>query len=83
MKSEKFLNFSLFAFSYSLLVLFMQLMLAAAATKLFELQPVWRVLFVLRRHVITLLTLGALQNNVVSRHTSSFVLGPLSLVLCK
>ena len=51
----------------------MQLVLAAAATELFELKPVRRVLLVLSRHVIALFALGALQNNVISRHTSSVV----------
>jgi hypothetical protein len=55
-----------------LLVLFMQPMAAAATAKLFKLKPVRRVLFVLGRHVITLFALGALQNNVISRHKSSF-----------
>jgi len=35
-------------------------MAAAAAAKLFELEPVWRVLFVLCRHVVALFALGAL-----------------------
>jgi hypothetical protein len=46
-------------------------MAAAATAKLFELQPVWRALFVFRRYVITLFALGALQNNIVSRHSTS------------
>ena len=49
----------------------MQLVLAAAAAELFELEPVRRVLFVLRRHVIALFALSALQNNVISRHKNS------------
>jgi hypothetical protein len=56
----------------SLFVLAVQLVLAAAAAELFELQPVRRVLFVLRRHVVALFALRALQNYVISRHT----LGP-------
>ena len=47
-------------------------MLAAATAELLELKPVRRVLFILGRHVIALFALGALQNNVISRHTSSF-----------
>ena len=43
-------------------------MLAAAAAELIELKPVRRVLFVLRRYVIALFALGALQNDVISRH---------------
>jgi hypothetical protein len=46
----------------------MQRMAAAAATKLLELKPIRRVLFVLRRHVIALFAFGALQNDVISRH---------------
>jgi hypothetical protein len=41
---------------------------AAATAELFEFQPVRRVLFILRRHVIALFALGALQNYVISRH---------------
>ena len=62
---------SLVARHLSLLILSMQLVLAAAAAELFELEPVRRVLFVLRRHVIALFALSALQNYVISRHTSS------------
>jgi hypothetical protein len=51
------------------LILFVQRMAAAAATELFELKPVRRVLFVFRRHVIALFALRALQNNVISRHS--------------
>jgi hypothetical protein len=43
-------------------------MAAAATTELLELKPVGRVLFVLRRNVIPLFALGALQNNVISWH---------------
>ena len=46
-------------------------MAAAATAELIHLKPVRRVLFVLGRHVIALFALGALQNNVISRHTSS------------
>ena len=52
----------------SLFVFPVQRVAAAATAELLELQPVGRVLFVLRRHVIALLTLGALQNYVISRH---------------
>jgi hypothetical protein len=48
-----------------------QAVLAAAATELIKLKPVRRVLFVLRRDVVTLFALGALQNDVISRHKSS------------
>ena len=41
-------------------------MAAATAAELFELQPVRRVLLVLRRYVIALLTIRTLQNNIVS-----------------
>jgi hypothetical protein len=53
---------------HNLFVFFMQLMFTAPATELFELKPVRRVLFVLGRYVIALFALGALQNNVISRH---------------
>jgi len=43
-------------------------MATAATTKLFELQPVRRSLFIFCRNVIAFLTLGALQNYIVSRH---------------
>jgi hypothetical protein len=49
-----------------LLVLTVQRVAAATATELFELKPVRRGLLVLRRHVIALLTIRALQNDVVS-----------------
>jgi hypothetical protein len=55
-------------------------MAAAAATILFELKPVWRVLFVLCRHVIALFALCALQNNVISRHKTSIVGVPWPVV---
>ena len=51
----------------------MQRVATAATAELLELKPVRRVLFVLGRHVIALLTISALQNNVVSsafRHFS-------------
>ena len=51
----------------------MQRVAAAATAELFELQPVRRGLFVLGRHVIPLLALGALQNYVISWHKYSSV----------
>ena len=48
-----------------------QAVAAAAAAELVELKPVRRVLLVLRRDVVTLFALGALQNYVISRHKSS------------
>ena len=51
---------------------------AATSTELFELKPVRRGLFVLRRYVIPLFALRALQNYVISRH---FLIRPLSFVL--
>jgi hypothetical protein len=56
-----------------LFILFVQLMLAAAAAELIELKPIRRVLFVLGRHVIPLFAFGALQNDVISRHKTSLV----------
>ena len=52
----------------NLLVLSVQLVFAATAAELIELKPVRRVLFVLRRHVIALFALSALQNDIVPRH---------------
>ena len=46
----------------------MQRMATAAATEFFELKPVRRVLLVLRRYVIALFALRALQNNVIPWH---------------
>ena len=40
----------------------------AATAELFELEPIRRVLFILRRHVVAFLALRALQNDVISRH---------------
>jgi len=57
-----------FTRNQSLFIFFMQLMATAATAKLFKLKPVWRVLFVLRRYVVALFALGALQNNVISWH---------------
>ena len=54
-----------------LFILSVQPMAAAATAELLELQATGRVLFVLCRHVITLFALCALQNYVISRHTSS------------
>jgi hypothetical protein len=50
----------------------MQLVLAAAAAELLELQPVRLGLFVLGRHVIALFALSALQNYVISRHKTQW-----------
>ena len=55
----------------------MQLMATAATAKLFKLKPVRRVLFVLCRYVVALFALGALQNNIISWHKSSFGVPPL------
>ena len=51
-----------------LLIFLMQRMATAAATELFELKPVRRILLVLRRYVIALFALRALQNNVIPWH---------------
>ncbi len=48
----------------------MQSVAPATATELFELQSIRRVLFVLRRYVVALFALCALQNNVISWHKS-------------
>jgi hypothetical protein len=55
----------------------MQSVAAATTAKLFEFQPVRRVLLVFGRYIIALFALGALQNYVISRHNflpSKFVL---------
>jgi hypothetical protein len=64
-----------------LFVFFMQCVATAAATILFELQPVRRVLFVLCRHVIALFALRALQNNVISGHITSVVSAQWSVAI--
>jgi hypothetical protein len=66
LRMENYSQFSIF--SSQLLIFLVQLMLAASPAELFELKPVRLVLFVLGRHVIALFALGALQNNVISRH---------------
>ena len=68
---ENVFHFPLSAFHYQLLVLFVQTMAATATAKLLKLKPVRRVLLVFCRHVIALFALGALQNNVISRHKTS------------
>ena len=58
----------------NLLVFPVQCVAAAATAELFELKPVGRGLFVLGRHVIALLTISALQNNIVSSAFRHFYL---------
>ena len=72
---EKIVHFPLSTVHYQLFIFLMQSMAAAATAKLFKLKPVRRVLFILRRHVVTLFALGALQNYVISRHIYSVVGG--------
>ncbi len=55
-------------------------MAAAATAELLELKPVRRVLFVLGRHVIPLLTVRTLKNYVISRAFRHVL--PLAPVLC-
>jgi hypothetical protein len=45
--------------------------LAATATKLLKLKPVWRGLLVLGRNVVAALAVSTLENNIVARHDSS------------
>ena len=54
----------------------------AAAAELFEFQASRRGLLVLRRHVVALFALRALQNDVISGHNTSkaFVVGCSRLV---
>jgi hypothetical protein len=62
-------------------------MAPALSTELFELEAIRRFLFVLRRNVVPVLTLGALKRDVIPWHNSSslvirhwsFAVGPLSL----
>jgi hypothetical protein len=75
--ARKLCHFPLSTLHYQLLVFFMQLMATAATAKLFKLKPVRRVLFVLCRYVVALFALGALQNNIISWHKSSFGVPPL------
>ena len=46
----------------------MQSVAAATTAKLFEFQPVRRILLVFGRYIIAFFALGALQNYVISRH---------------
>src|SRR3954464_14060668 len=65
----------------TLVTLFRFLMRAMHPTfvaKLFEFKTVGRLLLILRRDVIAVLALGALQRNVISRHNSSFQSPPAS-----
>ena len=69
---KKDLSLSTINYPLQLLLVFsVQAMAAAATAEFVELKPVRRVLLVLRRDVVTLFALGALQNYVISRHTSS------------
>ena len=52
-------------------------MLAATATELTELKPVWRGLLILGRNVVAALTSLTLKNYIISRHNSL-----PTLVLC-
>jgi hypothetical protein len=52
-------------------------MAPALSAKLFELEAIRRLLLVLRRDVIPVLALGALQRDVVSWHNSSILLDNL------
>lgn len=61
-----------FALITDLFVLSVQPVATAAAAKFIKFKPVRRVLFILCRHVVSLFALGALQNNIISRHNSSF-----------
>ncbi len=54
-----------------LFILFVRRVAAATSAELFELKPVRRGLFILRRYVIPLFALRALQNYVISRHITS------------
>ena len=51
--------------------------LAATATELTKLKPIWRGLFILGRNVVAALTSLTLKNYVISRHRSNPGLWPL------
>src|SRR5437868_10089144 len=55
-----------------LLCFLMRAMHPTLTSKLLELDTVGRLLLILRRDVIAVLALGALQRDVISRHNSSF-----------
>jgi hypothetical protein len=57
----------------------MQPVATATTAKLIKLKPVWRVLFVLRRHVVALFALSALQNYVISWHITLVRVTPLGV----
>jgi hypothetical protein len=61
-------NFPFSAFHSQLLIFAVQRVAAAAAAELLEFKAVRRCFLVLRRDVVALFALGALQNNVISRH---------------
>ena len=68
---ESYLTFHVPFSTFSLFVFPVQLMLAAATAKLLELETIGCRLLVLHIAVIAILTLGALQRNIISRHKSS------------
>ncbi len=71
MESEElFCTFHSSLLTINLFVFLVQCVAAAAATIFLELEPVRRALLILCRHVVALFALRALQNNVISRHTS-------------
>ena len=49
----------------------MRLVRSALVAELLELKPIRRLLLVLGRNVVTALALGALKNDVISRHKPS------------
>lgn len=72
MQNDEFLESSFIIQNSSLFILSMQPMTAAAAAELVELEPSGRVLLVLRRYIVPLFALGALQNDIISRAFSHF-----------
>jgi hypothetical protein len=49
----------------------MRLVASTLIAELLELKPIWRLLFVFRRNVVTILALGALKRDVISCHNPS------------
>ncbi len=58
----------------SLFVFSMQTMATATVTKFTKLKPSGRVLFIFRRYIIAFFALGALQDNIISRHNFNLLI---------
>ena len=49
----------------------MRLVVPAIVAELLKLKPIRLLLFILSRNIVTMLALGALKNNIISRHNPS------------